>query len=81
MSLGDRLLKYAETVITLSRALEETKENIRDIRGGMLQNRERIIRVEEKVEALMRELDLRDQKIAAQLSQQIQERLPPPQKK
>lgn len=46
MRLGDRLLQYAETVITLSRALEETKENIRDIRGGMLQNRERIIRVD-----------------------------------
>ena len=25
MSLGERLLKYAETVITLSKALEETK--------------------------------------------------------
>ena len=33
MSLGERLLKYAETVITLSKALEETKEHIRDIRG------------------------------------------------
>ena len=43
MSLGERLLKYAETVITLSKALEETKEHIRDIRGGVSDNRERII--------------------------------------
>jgi hypothetical protein len=29
MSLGERLLKYAETVITLSKALEETKKRNR----------------------------------------------------
>ena len=58
MSLGERLLKYTETAITLSKALEETKEHIRDIRGGVSDNRERIIRLEEKVEAIMRELDL-----------------------
>jgi translation initiation factor 2B subunit (eIF-2B alpha/beta/delta family) len=81
MSLGERLLKYAETVITLSKALEETKEHIRDIRGGVSDNRERIIRLEEKVEAIMRELDLRDQKIAAELSRQIQERLPQPKRR
>lgn len=81
MSLGERLLKYAETVITLSRALEETKEHIRDIRGGVSDNRERIIRLEEKVEAILRELDLRDQKIAAELSRQIQERLPQPKRR
>ncbi len=51
---------------------------MRDIRGGVSQNKERIIRLEEKVEAILRELDLRDQKIAADLSRQIQERLPPP---
>ena len=78
MSLSERLLKYAETIITLSQALEETKEHMRDIRGGVSQNKERIIRLEEKVEAILRELDLRDQKIAADLSRQIQERLPPP---
>ncbi len=71
MSLGERLLKYAETVITLSKALEETREHIRDIRGGVSDNRERIIRLEEKVDAITRELDLRDRKIAAELSQQI----------
>ena len=81
MSLGERLLKYAETVITLSKALEETREHIRDIRGGVSDNRERIIRLEEKVDAIMRELDLRDQKIAAELSQQIQERLPQPKRR
>jgi len=81
MSLGERLLKYAETVITLSKALEETREHIRDIRGGVSDNRERIIRLEEKVDALMRELDLRDQKIAAELSRQIQERLPQPRRR
>jgi len=52
MSLGERLLKYAETVITLSKALEETREYIRDIRGGVSDNRERIIRLEEKYEQL-----------------------------
>ncbi len=78
MSLGERLLKYAETVVTLSRSLEETKEHLRDIRSSVSQNRERIIRLEEKVDGLMRELDIRDQKITAELSQQIQERLPPP---
>jgi hypothetical protein len=81
MSLGERLLKYAETVITLSKALEETREHIRDIRGGVSGNRERIIRLEEKVDAIMRELDLRDQKIAAELSRQIQERLPQPKRR
>jgi translation initiation factor 2B subunit (eIF-2B alpha/beta/delta family) len=81
MSLGERLLKYAETVITLSKALEETREHIRDIRGGVSDNRERIIRLEEKVDAIMRELDLRDQKIAAELSRQIQERLPQPKRR
>jgi translation initiation factor 2B subunit (eIF-2B alpha/beta/delta family) len=81
MSLGERLLKYTETVITLSKALEETREHIRDIRGGMSDNRERIIRLEEKVDAIMRELDLRDQKIAAELSRQIQERLPQPKRR
>ena len=81
MSLGERLLKYTETVITLSKALEETKEHIRDIRGGVSDNRERIIRLEEKVDAIMRELDLRDQKIAAELSRQIQERLPQPKRR
>jgi hypothetical protein len=81
MSLGERLLKYAETVITLSKALEETREHLRDIRGGMSDNRERIIRLEEKVDAIMRELDLRDQKIAAELSRQIQERLPQPKRR
>ena len=78
MSLSERLLKYAETIITLSQSLEETKEHMRDIRGGVSQNKERIIRLEEKVEAILRELDLRDQKITADLSRQIQERLPPP---
>jgi hypothetical protein len=81
MSLGERLLKYAENVITLSKSLEETKEHIRDIRGAVSHNRERIIRLEEKGAAIMRELDLRDQKIAADLSRQIQERLPLPKKK
>ena len=81
MRLGERLLKYAETVITLSRALEETKEYIRDIRGAVSHNRERIIRLEEKVDAIMREMDLRNQKIAAELSRQIQERLPPPKRR
>ena len=76
MSLGERLLKYAEAVITLTKSLEETREHIRDIRGSLSQNRERIIRLEEKVDAIMRELDLRDGKIAAELSRQIQERLP-----
>jgi hypothetical protein len=37
--------------------------------------------LEEKVDAIMRELDLRDQKIAAELSQQIQERLPQPKRR
>ena len=78
MSLSERLLKYAETIITLSQSLEETKEHMRDIREGVSQNKERIIRLEEKVEAILRELDLRDQKIAADLSRQIQQRLPPP---
>jgi hypothetical protein len=81
MSLGERLLKYAENVITLSTSLEETKEHIRDIRDGVAHNRERIIRLEEKVDAIMRELDLRDSKIAAELSRQIQERLPPPKRR
>jgi hypothetical protein len=54
MSLGERLLKYAETVITLSKALEETRGHIRDIRGGVSDNRERIIRLEEKVDAIVR---------------------------
>ena len=81
MSLGERLLKYAETVITLSRSLEETREHIRDIRGAVLHNRERIIRLEEKVDAIMREMDLRDQKLAAELSRQIQERLPTPKRR
>ncbi len=78
MSLSERLLKYAETIITLSQSLEETKAHMWDIRGGVSQNKERIIRLEEKVEAILRELDLRGQKIAADLSRQIQERLPPP---
>lgn len=81
MSLGEGLLKYAETVITLSKALEETREHIRDIRGGVSDNRERIIRLEEKVDAIMRELDLRDQKIVAELSRQIQERLLQPKRR
>jgi hypothetical protein len=81
MSLGERLLKYAETVITLGKALEETREHIRDIRGSVSDNRERIIRLEEKVDAITRELDLRDQKIAAELSRQIQERLPQPKRR
>ena len=81
MSLGERRLKYAETVITLSRSLEETKEHIRDIRGSVSHHQERIIRLEEKVEAIVRELDLRDQEIAAELSRQIQERLPQPKRR
>ena len=81
MSLGERLLKYAETVITLSKALEETREHIRDSRGGVSDNRERLIRLEEKVDAIMRELNLRDQKIVAELSRQIQERLPQPKRR
>ena len=81
MSLGERLLRYAEAVITLSRALEDTREHIRTIREDVLQNRERIIRLEERVEALLRELDMRDQKLAADLSRQIHDRLPPPKKR
>ena len=79
MSLGERLLKYAETVVTLSRSLEETKDHLRDIRSSVSQNRERIIRLEEKVDGLMRELDIRDQKITAELSQQIQDTAAPAQ--
>ncbi len=30
MSLSERLLKYAETIITLSQSLEETKEQIQE---------------------------------------------------
>lgn len=81
MSLGERLLKYVETVITLTKSLEETKGHIRDVRNAVLHHNERIIRLEERVEAIMRELELRDQKIAAELSRQIQERLPPPKKR
>ncbi len=81
MSLGERLLKYAEAIITLSHSLEETKDHIRDIRAGVVGNRERIIRLEEKVDAILREMDLRDQKLAAELSRQIQERLPAPRTK
>jgi capsule polysaccharide export protein KpsE/RkpR len=81
MSLGERLLKYVETVITLTKSLEETKGHIRDVRSAVLQHNERIIRLEERVESILRELELRDQKIAAELSRQIQERLPPPKKR
>jgi len=81
MSLGERLLKYAEAIIMLRRSLEETEEHLRAIRTGVAQNRERIIRLEEKVEAILRELDLRDQKIAAELSRQIEARLQPPRKR
>ena len=81
MSLGERLLKYAEAVITLTKSLEETREHIRDIRSSLSQNRERIIRLEEKVDAIMRELNLRDEKIVAELSRQIQDRLPQPKRR
>ncbi|NOT54541.1 MAG: hypothetical protein HOP18_08050 [Deltaproteobacteria bacterium] len=81
MSLGERLLKYAETVITLTKSLEETREHLRDIRSNLSQNRERIVRLEEKVDAIMRELDLRDGKIVAELSRQIQDRLPQPKRR
>ena len=80
MSLGERLLRYAEAIITLSRSLEDTRERIRTIGADVLHNRERIIRLEERVDAIMRELDIRDQKLAAELSRQIQDRLPPPKK-
>ncbi len=76
MSLGERLLRYAEAIITLSRSLEDTREHIRTIGADVLQNRERIIRLEERVDAVLRELDMRDQKLAAELSRQIQDRLP-----
>ena len=36
MSLGERLLRYAEAIITLSRALEDTKDHIRTIRADVL---------------------------------------------
>jgi hypothetical protein len=73
MSLGERLLKYVETTITLSRSLEETKEHIRDIRSSVSHQQEWISQLEEREEATIRELDPRDQKIAAELSRQIQE--------
>jgi len=50
MSLGERLLKYAEAIVTLRRSLEATEEHIRAIRAGAASNRERIIRLEAIVE-------------------------------
>ena len=78
MSLSERLLKYAETVITLSKILEATEEKIAEVRTEVAQLQtlfyrmnERIAGLEKDIEYLKRELDLRDQKIIAELSHQI----------
>lgn len=78
MSLSERLLKYAETVITLSKILEATEEKIAEVRAEVSQLQtlfhrvnERVTGLEKDIEYLKRELDLRDQKIIAELSHQI----------
>jgi len=78
VSLSERLLKYAETVITLSKILEATEEKIAEVRTEVAQLQtlfyrmnERIAGLEKDIEYLKRELDLRDQKIIAELSHQI----------
>ena len=78
MSLSERLLKYAETVITLSKILEATEEKISEVRTEVSQLQmvfhrmnERVTGLEKDIEYLKRELDLRDQKIVAELSHQI----------
>lgn len=78
MSLSERLLKYAETVISLSKTLEATEEKISAVQAEVTQLRtlflhsnERITGLEKEIEYLKRELELRDQKIVAELSHQI----------
>jgi predicted nuclease with TOPRIM domain len=78
VSLSERLLKYAETVITLSKILEATEEKIAEVRAEVSQLQtlfhrvnERVTGLEKDIEYLKRELDLRDQKIIAELSHQI----------
>lgn len=39
MSLSERLLKYAETVITLSKILEATEEKIAEVRAEVSQRK------------------------------------------
>jgi predicted nucleic acid-binding Zn-ribbon protein len=63
VSLSERLLKYAETVITLSKVLEATEEKIAEVRAEVSQLRtlfqranERIAGLEKDIEYLKREL-------------------------